>query len=176
MKKILLSIITLLVLASCEKDPFDEFLKQDSYGPKPGMIWDMSPIEFVLEVTDTQGHNMFDKATLNNWLSEPFSATFDGASFQWPTTQTKAYLALLKGFYIYPSSYTGSDVVYLRFGELDGTKKWDSDLCISWPDGSKDKIRVQHAMRWTRDGYPEYYTAFKVNGVPVDGYLIHLTK
>lgn len=117
----------MLVLASCEKDPFDEFLKQDSYGPKPGMIWDMSPIEFVLEVTDAQGHNMFDKATPNNWLSEPFSATFDGASFQ-------------------------------------------------WPDGSKDKIRVQHAMRWTRDGNPEYYTAFKVNGVPVDGYLIHLTK
>ena len=82
----------------------------------------------------------------------------------------------IKGFYIFPSSYTGSDVVYLRFGELDGTKKWDSDLCISWPDGSKDKIRVQHAMRWNQEGYPEYYTAFKVNGVPVDGWLIHLTK
>ena len=31
-------------------------------------------------------------------------------------------------------------------------------------------------MRWNQDGYPEYYTAFKVNGVPVDGRFIHLTK
>ena len=176
MKKIFLSLISLLVLTSCEKDPFDEFLKQDSYSPKEGMIWDMSPIEFILEVTDAQGHNMFDKATPNNWLSEPFTATFDGTEFKWPTTETRAYFATLKGFYIWPSWYTKSDVVYLRFGELDGTKKWDNDLCIFWPDGSKDKIRVQHAMRWNQDGYPEYYTAFKVNKVPVDGWLIHLTK
>jgi len=171
-----------LTLISCGKDlndsdeTFEAFLNKPSYSPKPGMIWDIYPVEFLFVVTDARGNDLFDESTPDNWLSKPFSATFEGQEFLWPTTPTKYYLALLRGFYIYPKSYTMSDKVILRFGELDGTQKWDSDLRITWPDGSRDVIRVQHAFRWDINGNPDGYTGFKVNGVPVEGRLIRLTK
>ena len=171
-----------LTLISCEKestdptDPFEAFLSKPSYSPKPGKIWDFMPTEFHFVVTDAQGNNLFDESTPDNWLSKPFSATFEGQKFLWPSTATKHYLAILKGFYIYPKSYTQSAEVLLRFGELDSTKKWDTDLIVTWPDGSRDVIRVQHAFRWDISGDPEIYTGFKVNGVPIEGTLIRLTK
>ncbi len=171
-----------LTLISCEKestdptDPFEAFLNKPSYSPKPGMIWDIYPVEFLFVVTDARGNDLFDESTPDNWLSKPFSATFEGQKFLWPSTATKHYLAILKGFYIYPKSYTQSAEVLLRFGELDSTKKWDTDLIVTWPDGSRDVIRVQHAFRWDISGDPESYTGFKVNGVPIEGRLIRLTK
>ena len=171
-----------LTLISCGKDSkdsdetFEAFLNKPSYSPKPGMIWDIYPVEFLFVVTDARGNDLFDESTPDNWLSKPFSATFEGQEFLWPKTATKAYRARLMGFYIYPKSYTQSDEVVLRFGELDGTKKWDTDLRITWPDGSRDVIRLQHAFRWDISGDPESYTGFKVNGVPIEGRLIRLTK
>ena len=173
MKKVLSLLFVFLVLVSCEEDPFNAFLKKESYHPLPLMDFDAAPVIFTFEVTDGQGNNLFEESTPGNWLSESFSATFEGKEFLWPSVQTKYYLASLKGFYRSP--YTSSDN-HLYFGELDGMETWDTDLCISWPDGSKDRIRVQHAFRWTEEGYPDSYTGFKVNGVPVEGNVICLTK
>ena len=160
-KRILLGIVALLTFVSCEKQ---------------GMIYDIYPVEFVFEVTDSHGNNLFDESTPGNWLQEPFSATFDGKEFLWPSAQSKAYLAVLTGFYIYPKWYTTSDVVLLRFGELDGAKDWDTDLIISWPDGSQDTINVKHTCRYSLSGEPKTHTKFKLNGEPVDGGLIRLKK
>ena len=172
----------MLSSVSCEKDPFNAFLDQKSYDPKAGLIVDFNPIQIGFIVTDGQGRNLFDESTPGNWLSEPLSATFDGRTFKgvhrydWPGPETKAYLAELKGFYIYPSWYTQAEEVILIFGEIDGAEKWDSDLTVSWPDGSKDVIMVQHALRWNAEGYPESYTGLKVNGRRIDGRTIRLTK
>lgn len=181
MKKILWILTAVLTLASCEKgqpwleDPFEAFKSKKSYSPKSGMIWDIMPVDYVMVVTDADGNNLFDESTPGNWLKTPFSATFDGKEFQWPNERTKEYLAILSGFYIYPSWYTLSDEVILRFGELDGTDTWDTDLCITWPDGSQDTIRLQHAFRWDKDGNPDTYTGFKLNGEAVEG-IVRLTK
>ena len=160
-KRFLLAIVALLAFVSCQK--------QD-------IIYDIYPVVFVFEVTDAKGDNLFDESTPGNWLQQPFSATFDGKEFLWPPVQTKEYLATLFGFYIYPKSYTKSDVVFLRFGELDGAKDWDTDLIISWPDGSQDIIRVKHTCRYSLFGEPKTHTKFKLNGEPVDGGLIRLKK
>ncbi len=169
-------LVAIMMMPSCEKDTFEAFLKKRSYSPEKGMIWDIGPVYFQMEVTDVQGNNLFSETTPGNWLSEQISATFDGKEFLWPSARTKAYLAVLKGFYLLPRWYKPSDEMLFCFGELDGTKKWDKDLCITWPDGSTDVIRVQHAFRWNLAGQPEQYTGFKLNGVPIDGGIIHLSK
>ena len=164
-KRFLLAIVALilglLTLGSCQKQ---------------GMIYDIYPVEFVFEVTDAHGNNLFDESTPGNWLQEPFSATFQGKEYLWPSVQAKAYLAELRGFYIYPKWHTTSDVVFLRFGEVDGAKNWDTDLTISWPDGSQDIINVKHTCRYNMSGAPKTKTKFKVNGEPVDDRLIRLKK
>ena len=176
-KKLLIALATLLMLASCEKDPFEAFLEQESYENKTGLIFDFYPIEFVFRVTNAQGQNLFDESTPNNWLSKTFYATFDGKDYFWPPVPTKHYLAVLKGFYIYPQDWYPEPVeALLRFGELDRTKKWDTSLHLFWPDGSKDVIKIQNAMRWNEEGEPEFYTAIKPNGNPVENYIIDLKK
>lgn len=173
MKRVLLLIFVSLLLISCEEDPFNAFLSKGSFEPNSEMsemIIDMTPVVVRIEVTDTQGRNLFDESTPGNWLTRSFSATFDGKEFVWPSAPTKFYFAMLKGFYLEPNRAT------LFFGELDGLNKWDTDLCITWPDGTKDTIRVQHAFRWTEEGWLDSYTGFKVNGVPVVGDVISLTK
>lgn len=180
MKKFLYILAAVLLLASCEKDPFEEFLAKKSHGSAVDAIWDITPLELAFEVTDRQGNNLFDESTPGNWLDTPFLATFDGQEFTWPASlpwaETKAYFAVLRGFYIYPKWYTESDDVLLQFGELDGAGKWDADLHIYWPDRSQDVIRVQHAFRWNKKGQPEQFTALKVNGKPVEGPIIRLAK
>ena len=176
MKRVLSLIFVTLLLVSCEEDPFNAFLKKGSFSPKESLEFDMTPVVVRIEVTDTQGRNLFEESTPGNWLTSSFSATFDGTEFVWPSAQTKVYLAWLKGFYLDPVLIAQSHKTILFFGELDGLNKWDTDLCITWPDGTKDTIRVQHAFRWTKEGWPDSYTGFKVNGIPVEGDVIYLTK
>ena len=173
MKKVLSLLFVFLVLVSCEEDPFNAFLKKENFGPLPRDILDgyIPSVNFIFEVTDAQGNNLFNESTSGNWLSKSFSATFEGKEFLWPDDQIEAYIPahpLPRGFFRNNS--------YLFFGRLDEEETWNTDLCISWPDGSKDRIRVQHAFRWTKEGNTESYTGFKVNGVPVEGDIIHLTK
>ena len=181
MKKFLYILAAVLLLASCEKDPFEEFLAKKSHSSAVHAIWDIAPLELAFEVTDRQGNNLFDESTPGNWLATPFLATFDGKEFRWPVSTpevgTKAVLAVLKGFYINPQWwYPESDGVYLRFGKLDRTEKWDTQLRINWPDRSVDVIWIRNAFRWDEEGYPDYYTEIKVNGKPVEGPIIRLAK
>ena len=174
---ILMSLSAILLLASCERGALGN---ENNNASNSGMIWDIAGVELVLVVSDAQGNNLFDESTPGNWLETPFTAKFDGQVFSWPHSLpwagTKAYLAHLDGFYIFPQWYMQTDEVYLRFGELEGTKKWDTDLTIFWPDGSMDTIRIQHSFRWDEHGYPEIYTGYKVNGATVDGRIIRIKK
>ena len=170
MKHLLSALTFLMVLVSCQSEPLSVEEEPDD------LIWDIFPVEVVMVVTDARGNNLFDASITGNWLSEPFSATFDGKEFHWPSADTREYLAELKGFYIFPSWYSQSKEVYLRFGELDGEEDWDADLCISWPDGSEDVIHVLHTFRWGRKGPETYHTEFKLNGTPVEGEIVRLKK
>lgn len=188
MKKILLSSLLVMALASCGQsasdDPFEQFLAQTSYQPKSGAIWDFSPTVFQIMLSDSEGNDLLDPRFEGNWLRGPVSATFNGKTYEGIETkgigldedQTKMYLAIIKGFYVYPLEYTQTERYVLCFGELDSAEKWDSDLSITWPDGTMDVVRVQHAFRWKRDGRPEFYTGFKLNGEPVEDKMIYITK
>lgn len=187
MKRTILLLAGLLALVSCGKDyddPFEEFLSRPSYHPKSGMIWDFSPTEVRIQLSDSQGNDLLDPKNEGGWYNLPISATFDGKTFEGinksaikhDELQTKYYFATLRGFYMYPLWYTRTDRYILYFGEMDSVDKWDHDLVISWPDGTKDVIRVQHAFRWKLSGDPEMYTGFKLNGTPVENGIIPIRK
>lgn len=187
MKRFLIGALMILALSSCGKDsedPFTRFLAQPSYSPKSGWIFDFSPTLVRILLSDAQGNDLMDPENENGWLNKPISASFNGKTYEGiemkgirlDDEQTKAYLAVIKGFYIYPKEYTETEQYVLTFGELDSADLWNHDLVISWPDGSSDVIRVQHALRWNVKGEPEMYTGFKFNGEPVDGAYIRIQK
>jgi len=165
------------LLASCTKDQPEEPVEDD---PVNMIIWDITPVYVVFDVTNSKGENLFDETTPDNWLTSSFSATFEGKEFFWPAPKSKAYLAILKGFYLEPYYMSNTPrrdyVLRLCFGELDGTKDWDADLSITWPDGSVDVISVFHTFKWTEDNDPDYYTKITVNGEPVEGRVVSLKK
>lgn len=81
MKKFLYILAAVLLLASCEKDPFEEFLAKKSHSSAVDAIWDITPLELAFKVTDRQGNNLFDESTPGNWLDTPFRATFEGQEY-----------------------------------------------------------------------------------------------
>ena len=188
MKKNLLMALLLTALVSCTKfysdDPFEQFLAKPSYSPKSGMMWDFTPVKVPITLTDSEGHDLLDPQFEGNWLSKRIIGSFDGETYEGIEThlspaaeaQTKMVLAIVEGFSVYPLDYTGTDRYILYFGDLDAADKWDTDLAIAWPDGSRDVIRVQHASRWKFDGNPEFYTGYKLNGEPVEEIIIRLQK
>lgn len=139
-------------------------------------VWDIAPVTVRMEVIDAQGRNLFDETTPGNWLGSEISATFEGESYIFPTTDTRAYLAVLYGLHLEPyENADRSPVSVLAFGELDGTQERDSDLVITWPDGSEDIITVHRRFRWKWNGDPDGKTTWKLNGKETE-YPVRIVK
>ena len=154
MKRLFLLCITLLCFSSCEKF-IDTALS--IFDPP---IWDISPVVVVFEVRNSNGENLFDESTDSSWLNTSFSATFEGETYTYPYVETKEYYAYLRGLYLQPYSQTPR----LEFGELDGTVERNSDLVITWPDGTQDVINIKRSFRWKLNGDPDGKTTLKLNG------------
>ena len=154
MKRLFLLCITLLCISSCEKFIDTAISIFDS------RIWDISPVVVVFEVKNSNGENLFDESTEGNWLNTSFSATFEGETYTYPYVETKEYYAQLRGLYL----HRYSEIPRLEFGELDGTVERNSDLVITWPDGTQDVISIKRTFRWKLNGDPDGKTTLKLNG------------
>ena len=154
MKRILLGFIALLGLCSCEKIVDTALSIAD---PK---IWDIGPVVVLFEVNNSNGDNLFAESTEGNWLNASFSCTFEDETYTYPSPETKEYIAVLRGLYL----NTSSETPFLEFGELDGTENRNSDLVITWPDGTQDVITIKHTFRWKLNGNPDGHTTLKLNG------------
>ena len=133
-----------------------------------GMIWDIAPVDVYMEVVDKDGNNRFEEATPGNWLQSEITATFEGESYTYPQPGTRAYMAIMGGLVV--RNYRNADgrnTTCLIFGELSGETDRHSDLVITWPDGTSDKITVDNSFRWGVTGRPHKKTTFSLNGEPV---------
>jgi len=164
-ERVIYLIAVLLATASCEKDPFDAFLDEINNNPFEYDDPNIPSLSFVFDVTNAIGEKLFDESTQDNWIDGPISATFRGKEYHWPQTESSPL-----------RFYMNLEANALLFGDLNGGRKWDDDLSISWPDGSKDVIRVQHAIGKDKNGNIRGYTAFIVNGILNEDYDIHLQK
>ena len=154
MKRIFLAIFALLCMCSCER-VIDTAL---SIIDPP--IWDIAPVIVLFEVNNSNGENLFAESTEGNWLDTSFSCTFEDVTYTYPYVETKEYAAFLRGLYLKNYSQTP----YLEFGELDGTEERNSDLVITWPDGTQDVITIKRTFRWKLNGDPDGKTTLKLNG------------
>lgn len=123
-------------------------------------IWDISPVVVLFEINNNNGENMFSESTEGNWLNASFSCSFEDETYTYPSIETKEYLAAFQGLYL--NLY--SEIPLLEFGELDGTEDRDSDLVITWPDGTRDVINIKRTFRWKLNGDPDGKTTLKLNG------------
>lgn len=137
-----------------------------------GMIYDIAPVEVMMEVTDADGRNLFEEsqdATAKNWLEGPVTATFEGETYAFPSTvDTRAYAAMMHGLVVRSVRRAdGSTVTCLVFGELSGETERCSDLTVTWPNGTTTVITVDNSFHWGITGRPHKKTLFRMNGETV---------
>ena len=115
LKQISVPLLLLLCMVgvnvSCSNDDDDD------------LIWDIYPLELIIEVVDKDGNNLMDPNNEHNILESGITATFMGESYQLYDINnykmTRAYMPTPYGL-VYRKFY-GSNQYFMYFGELDGT-------------------------------------------------------
>lgn len=98
-KNFLFGALTLLFMslsfAACNSDDEEDLI-----------IYDINPLVIRFEVTDSEGNDLLDPDTENNWRGKPITATHKGETYEmnWELnsdngTFTRAYLARFYGLY-----------------------------------------------------------------------------
>ena len=160
-KRLFLSALPLIVLVcSCKTSP----VTNDEEG-RYGLVVDIGPYSITMEVTDSDGNNLFVSETPGNWLNSSFSATFEGESYSFPSEDTKEYCVPISGLSV--QQLGDPPKTALCFGELNGQDTRTSDLTLSWPDGTSDVITLKHKCSSGEDGLPILETSYSLNGYPV---------
>ena len=160
MKRIfsLLILAVLLLPTGCNDDDLEELLE------KPIVDW--YPVNVIITLQDSAGNDLLDPSKENS-LVHGTTLTYKGEKYgvqsiigQVPATETKAYMARIRGLQLdYGKVWISQDVQktchFLVFGEIDGAVDMDEDLVVKWPDGSKDVITYHcsdHKVEKQRDG------------------------
>jgi len=140
-KFILLCVITVMSLASCDKSENGNY------------VVDWSPVSLFVKVADAQGADLLDPKNPENMI-DGTTITYKGVTYKASRTlyetglldnepQTKALLARIYGLYLVSDStqIEPAPVGFsLRFGDIDGAADMDEDLIVTLPDGTTGTI------------------------------------
>ena len=136
------------------------------------MIYDFSPIEFKILITDNDGHDLLDSTYQDNDLS----VTYQGKDYPLLTEQeaynnqnlTREYLPIFWGLVLHnkdwsPLSYT-YDLYEMDFGEFSGSEDVDKlEITLNLPNHQQIRLAYSNNIRWTSNGEPEINRVFYYN-------------
>ena len=134
MKRLMFTLVFIFCLTGCEKIPLGG-----------DIIRDWNPVNFDIQVVDSNGKDLLDPSNDNSWLIGTTICfmdekdTIDQACLD-NIYQTKYYLPHYEGVRLM-SSARALPNWFLRFGEFDGADSYEDDkLTITWPDGKTNII------------------------------------
>ena len=139
------------------------------------MIYDFSPIEFKILITDNDGHDLLDSTYQDNLIND-LSVTYQGKDYPLLTEQeaynnqnlTRAYLPFFWGLVLHnkdwsPLSYT-YDLYEMDFGEFSGSEDVDKlEITLNLPNHQQIRLAYSNNIRWTSNGEPEINRVFYYN-------------
>ena len=139
------------------------------------MIYDFSPIEFKILITDNDGHDLLDSTYQDNLIND-LSVTYQGKDYPLLTEQeaynnqnlTRAYLPIFWGLVLHnkdwsPLSYT-YDLYEMDFGEFSGSEDVDKlEITLNLPNHQQIRLAYSNNIRWTSNGEPEINRVFYYN-------------
>lgn len=144
-----------------------------------GKIWDIGPVEFLVQVVDANGVDMLNPDNDNSFKINEIKALYGGKEYDCNATDTtspptKAYLPRFYGLQV---RKTINGFYILRFGELEGAKSYSNEeLTLLWGDGSSDIIKFNRKFRWKFNGDPESSEEWFLNGTKVPERFIKIVK
>ena len=139
------------------------------------MIYDFSPIEFKILITDNDGHDLLDSTYQDNLIND-LSVTYQGKDYPLLTEQeaynnqnlTREYLPVFWGLVLHnkdwsPLSYT-YDLYEMDFGEFSGSEDVDKlEITLNLPNHQQIRLAYSNNIRWTSNGEPEINRVFYYN-------------
>ncbi len=139
------------------------------------MIYDFSPIEFKILITDNDGHDLLDSTYQDNLIND-LSVTYQGKDYPLLTEQeaynnqnlTREYLPIFWGLVLHnkdwsPLSYT-YDLYEMDFGEFSGSEDVDKlEITLNLPNHQQIRLAYSNNIRWTSNGEPEINRVFYYN-------------
>ena len=139
------------------------------------MIYDFSPIEFKILITDNDGHDLLDSTYQDNLIND-LSVTYQGKDYPLLTEQeaynnqnlTREYLPVFWGLVLHnkdwsPLSYT-YDLYEMDFGEFSGSEEVDKlEITLNLPNHQQIRLAYSNNIRWTSNGEPEINRVFYYN-------------
>lgn len=139
------------------------------------MIYDFSPIEFKILITDNDGHDLLDSTYQDNLIND-LSVTYQGKDYPLLTEQeaynnqnlTREYLPIFWGLVLHnkdwsPWSYT-YDLYEMDFGEFSGSEDVDKlEITLNLPNHQQIRLAYSNNIRWTSNGEPEINRVFYYN-------------
>lgn len=151
------------------------------------IIYDISPVEVNIMLTDEEGQNMLSPDVEGSWYGSDISMTYDGEAYdaQWENdlqSTTRYYLAIFHGLrccqkFIEVDGQWKPDFStnYLSFGEFQGEKNRDYDMTLRIEELDADyRIEVHNRCVW-KNGKPKIDREIKLNGEPVTNSMLRIT-
>lgn len=138
-------------------------------GPRGDVIWDISPFDFTISVSDKNGSDLLDPLADNSISGDSISIIWRGVRYMKdsiPVDQpTRAYFARFYGLQTIQDQ-EGRNLLYI--GEFFGDAEYENEqIVVDWNDGSPcDTLSFSHAFWWKRHK-PHTSTDAFWNGEPV---------
>ena len=171
MKRIVFPIVVLaglLLATGCEK--IEIFQEEED------LLVDWTPVVIYISATDDDGKSIISPDMPGMTL------TFKGETYtvkdweEFPTFQTRAYLAVLHGLFAQPLNVSDGNASYrLYFGDIDGAKDMDEDIVLKWPDGSSDTIHYHCSDHYVKGRNIGCNRSWMLNGKSHNGSIFKFT-
>ncbi|MDE7414173.1 MAG: hypothetical protein K2N05_10380 [Muribaculaceae bacterium] len=157
-----------------------------SCGDDDDIIWDMAPVNVMVNIQDTNGNNLLSPSVPGNLQGKKIVAEYKGQEYElnWDASdETRYYMPFFSGLTL-QSGYTQSgdqleadpNKNYLSFGEFDGGENQDITISLHIEGYSNTwNISVSHHIIW-KGNNPHVTNTASLNGenTPYDKITITL--
>ena len=141
------------------------------------MIFDITPIEFKIFITDSQGHSLLDSTYQSNLIKD-ITVSYEDETYPVMTEReyyekmqgkslTRVYQARFKGLIMFSS---GGYDYFLSFGEFSGEENVDKrEIVLNLPNQQSIRLAYSNFFRLKSNGEPDKKTQFYFNDQELDG-------
>ena len=162
LKETIIMMLAVCLFAACDSENSDD------------LFWDITPVEFYIIITDSEGHDLLDSTFQNNLIKD-ITVSYQGKTYPVVTeyeyyerlygkAQTRFYMPNFYGLVLrkYCEVHKNYELV---FGEFDGMENIDKrEITLNLPDDHQAVLSYKNSFEWKSNGEPNKNTVFYLDG------------
>lgn len=157
-----------------------------SCGDDDDIIWDMAPVDVMINIQDAIGNNLLSPSVAGNLQGKKIVAEYQGQEYElnwYSSDRSRYYMPFFSGLTLHTGYIQSGDQLipdqnknYLSFGEFDGADNQDISISLHIEGYSNTwNISVSHRIKW-KGNTPHVNNTATLNGknIPYDKIIITL--